>query len=285
MQPQRVADDLPDPLARVERGVGVLEDHLHLAPQRPHLACARGRRSPGPRSDRARGRLEQLQDRRGRGSTCRSPTRRPGRASRPRADVRLTPSTARTWSTSRSIRSPRLIGKCLTRSVTSSSGSPWPCTPAPPARSGPRPARSSRFCSRVEPAAVARGRARRAAAPRAPAARVQLLEGVRAARAGSGSPAAGASSEGGAPPICGRRCGRRLVEPGQRAEQAPGVGVLGVVEDLVERALLDDLARVHDQHPVGDLGDDAEVVGDQDRRQAALAVEPLEQLRGSAPGS
>ena len=34
---------------------------------------------------------------------------------------------------------------------------------------------------------------------------------------------------------------------------------------------------MHDQHPVGDLGDDAEVVGDQDRRQAALAVEPLEQ--------
>ena len=27
----RVADDLADALARVERGVGVLEDHLHLA--------------------------------------------------------------------------------------------------------------------------------------------------------------------------------------------------------------------------------------------------------------
>jgi hypothetical protein len=28
-----VADDRPDPLARVQRGIGVLEDHLDLAPQ------------------------------------------------------------------------------------------------------------------------------------------------------------------------------------------------------------------------------------------------------------
>ena len=37
-----------------------------------------------------------------------------------------------------------------------------------------------------------------------------------------------------------------------------------VVEELVERALLDDPARVHDDDPVGDVGDDAEVVGDED---------------------
>jgi hypothetical protein len=30
---QRHAHDLPHPLARVERCVGVLEDHLHLAPE------------------------------------------------------------------------------------------------------------------------------------------------------------------------------------------------------------------------------------------------------------
>ena len=53
--------------------------------------------------------------------------------------------------------------------------------------------------------------------------------------------------------------------------------MLGVVEDLVERPALDDPPGVHDQHPVGDLGDDAEVVGDQDRRQAAFAVEAREQ--------
>ena len=37
----RLADDLADALARVQRRVGVLEDHLHLAAQRPHLAPGR----------------------------------------------------------------------------------------------------------------------------------------------------------------------------------------------------------------------------------------------------
>ena len=52
--------------------------------------------------------------------------------------------------------------------------------------------------------------------------------------------------------------------------------MLGVVEDLLERAGLDDLARVHDEDAVGDVGDDAEVVSDQDRRQAALLVQPAQ---------
>ena len=38
LQLQRVADYLTDPLARIQRGVGILEDHLHLAPQRPQGA-------------------------------------------------------------------------------------------------------------------------------------------------------------------------------------------------------------------------------------------------------
>ena len=38
---QRRGEDLADPLARVERRLRILEDHLHLAPQRRHLA-ARG---------------------------------------------------------------------------------------------------------------------------------------------------------------------------------------------------------------------------------------------------
>ncbi len=70
---------------------------------------------------------------------------------------------------------------------------------------------------------------------------------------------------------------RRRVEPHHGVEQLARVGIDRRVEDLVEIAALDDQAVVHDQHPVGDLGDDAEVVGDQDRRQAAFAVEPLEQ--------
>src|SRR3954447_267363 len=63
LQLQRVTDDLPDPFAWVQRGVGVLEDHLHLPPQRSHLAAAEARDLPPFESDRAGGRLDQLQHR------------------------------------------------------------------------------------------------------------------------------------------------------------------------------------------------------------------------------
>ena len=39
---ERLGDDEADALARVQRRVRVLEDHHHLAPDRPHLARARG---------------------------------------------------------------------------------------------------------------------------------------------------------------------------------------------------------------------------------------------------
>ena len=59
---ERLADDEPDPLARVERRVRVLEDHHHVPPQRPHLAS----RQPGDVAalvdDAAGGRLEQLEE-------------------------------------------------------------------------------------------------------------------------------------------------------------------------------------------------------------------------------
>jgi len=34
---ERLADDLLDGHARIKAGVGILEDHLHLAPHLPHL--------------------------------------------------------------------------------------------------------------------------------------------------------------------------------------------------------------------------------------------------------
>jgi hypothetical protein len=58
--------------------------------------------------------------------------------------------------------------------------------------------------------------------------------------------------------------------------------VLRVVEDLVERAVLDDAARVHHGDAVRDVGDHAEVVGDQDHRGAGLRAQVahlLEDLR------
>src|SRR5919108_577142 len=54
-----LSDDEPDPLAPVERGVGVLEDHHHLAPDRAEL-CTRQLRDVAPvEDDPAAGRVEQ----------------------------------------------------------------------------------------------------------------------------------------------------------------------------------------------------------------------------------
>src|SRR5690242_19753663 len=58
--------------------------------------------------------------------------------------------------------------------------------------------------------------------------------------------------------------GPRPVEARDRAEQPPRVWHLRVVEDISLRAALDDAAGVHDDDLVGDLGDHAEIVGDED---------------------
>ena len=54
-------------------------------------------------------------------------------------------------------------------------------------------------------------------------------------------------------------------------KQFPGIGMLGIGEQRLRRAALDDLAAGHDADPVGEFFDDAEVVGDhQDRHAHAL---------------
>ena len=72
--------------------------------------------------------------------------------------------------------------------------------------------------------------------------------------------------------------GLRPVEPRDRAEQPPCVRVLGVVEEVVLRSALDDPARVHHHDAVGDVGDDPQVVGDEDDRRAEVGLEPPDQL-------
>src|SRR5207244_2883584 len=59
----RVADDRPDALARVERRVRVLEDHLHLAPQRPQRPRAQPADRGAAEDDVAGGGLEQPHNR------------------------------------------------------------------------------------------------------------------------------------------------------------------------------------------------------------------------------
>src|SRR6266699_3180227 len=52
----------------------------------------------------------------------------------------------------------------------------------------------------------------------------------------------------------------------ERTEQALRVRMQDALEDVLRGAFLDNLARVHDRDPVGDLRDDGDVVGDDDDR-------------------
>ena len=63
-----------------------------------------------------------------------------------------------------------------------------------------------------------------------------------------------------------------------RADQAARVRVLRLAEQRRDVGLLDDLAGVHDRHPVAHLGDDAEVVGDEDDRGAGLVAQVAHQV-------
>ena len=83
----------------------------------------------------------------------------------------------------------------------------------------------------------------------------------------------------------GRHGAGHLVEPsgagldgGDGTEQAAGVLVAGVGEDLLGGALLDDLASVHDGDGVCHLGHEGEVVGDEDHREAELLAQLVEQV-------
>ncbi len=69
-----------------------------------------------------------------------------------------------------------------------------------------------------------------------------------------------------------------------RVEQRAGVGVRGLAEHRVPRAELDDLPRVHDGDPVGDVGDDGQVVGDVERRDLVAAAQLAHGLQHHALG-
>ena len=80
-----------------------------------------------------------------------------------------------------------------------------------------------------------------------------------------------------------RRQPRALrVGGGHGVQQRLRVLVLGVVEDLLDGALLDDLAEPHHRDVVGEAGDDGEVVADQDEA-ACRAAWSRRAGRGSAP--
>jgi hypothetical protein len=61
-------------------------------------------------------------------------------------------------------------------------------------------------------------------------------------------------------------------------EQRLRVGVDRAVVKLLGRRKLDDLAEVHDRDAVGDMPDDAEIVGDEDIGQRELVLQVVEQV-------
>ena len=73
------------------------------------------------------------------------------------------------------------------------------------------------------------------------------------------------------------RCGVRIGDRHGR-EQRLGVRVDRPLVELLRRRELDDLAEVHHRDAVGDVADDAEVVGDEDVGQRELVLEVVEQV-------
>src|ERR1700738_4362427 len=70
-----------------------------------------------------------------------------------------------------------------------------------------------------------------------------------------------------------RRAGKRRAELGHRAEQALGVGMTRRTEQLGHRRLLDLAAGLHHHDALGDFGDHAEIMGDQNDRRTDAALE------------
>ena len=73
--------------------------------------------------------------------------------------------------------------------------------------------------------------------------------------------------------------GQRRAELRHRAEQALRVGVARRAEQIADRRLLHLAARIHHHHALGDFGDDAEIVGDQDDGGADAVLEVAHQVQ------
>ena len=98
------------------------------------------------------------------------------------------------------------------------------------------------------------------------------LDRRRRARAGTGSAAvkgqpAGSRLMSGGSPAMVSSVAVVAVEPRHRLQQPQRVGMRGRGEDVGRRALFHDLAAIEHQRAVAEVGDDAEIVGDQDDRR------------------
>ena len=209
-----------------------------------------------------------------------------------RSEMPSTAWTAPTWRW----KNPAWIGKCLTRPSTSMIFSPARRAAAPhlqDAHTAFSSMTSSRAASRLDavaqlaPQLAAHARSPAGTRPRARRRRARARASDRSSCAprartgsagGTSSRPAGVISDGGRPGDRHELLVARRVQPRDRGQQAPRVGMLGRREDRVGVGLLDDPAGVHDRDLVGHLGHHAEVVGDDDDGGVELALQPLDQL-------
>ena len=80
------------------------------------------------------------------------------------------------------------------------------------------------------------------------------------------------------PPPVGTSRSSRFGVVHRRGEEHLGVGMLWLVEEGQGVVLLDELAGLHDGDAIADVGDDTEVVSDQDDGHADLGLQPAEQV-------
>ena len=241
--------------------------------------------SPSKR-DRPGGRLEQRAPSAAPSSTCRTRTRRRCRASRPGSPSAMTSSTA--WTTPLPLREDALLdreplGQVLDLDERAVAG------PALGRRR--RHARVSELAGDpgLPDLALALGESRQAS--RWPPGCwtsggrfVSQGSNLYRQRGWNGQPGGGLSSDGGEPSIGTQR--RRAASRSSASTRAAPTCTGAAASVKISRGgpVLHRAAGVHHHHVRRGLGDDAEVVGDQDHADVELAASPGRSARGSAPG-
>ena len=68
------------------------------------------------------------------------------------------------------------------------------------------------------------------------------------------------------------------IDVGDGGKESPCIGMLRLEEDLEGGSDLDDLAGIHDGDPVGHVGDDSQIVRDEDDGHVAFLLETVDEL-------
>jgi multicomponent Na+:H+ antiporter subunit G len=103
---------------------------------------------------------------------------------------------------------------------------------------------------------------------------------IRGQRGWKRQPGGGSAGSAPRPPGTSRWCvALSGVRIGDRGQQRLGVGMLRMVQQVVDRRLLDDPAGVHHEDALGEVAHGGQVVGDEGQGQAALLWTPRSRCR------